>query len=80
MLNKLKLAISLCFICIMAASFCYAARPILGAGTPSKRLRLDIDKILDTPDLKPAIFGAHILNLRTGKVLYSRNAHKNQDQ
>ena len=50
----------------------------LAAGEPSPgALRPRIDGIVDRPAFAPAFWGIEVRSLKTGKVLYARNAEKN---
>jgi D-alanyl-D-alanine carboxypeptidase/D-alanyl-D-alanine-endopeptidase (penicillin-binding protein 4) len=43
----------------------------------TQRLAQTIQDTLDTPTFSGALWGVHVVNLRTGAVLYSRNADRN---
>lgn len=49
----------------------------LTAAEPAGLLARTLDPILDRPALAAAFWGAEVKSLRTGRVLYSRNARKN---
>lgn len=47
------------------------------AGLSPTALRQDIDRIVDRPTFTPAFWGIEVRSLKTGRVLYARNAEKN---
>jgi serine-type D-Ala-D-Ala carboxypeptidase/endopeptidase (penicillin-binding protein 4) len=74
---SIKYHLTFLLVLLLQFSVAMAERPVLGRGTPSKRLKADIDKILDIPELSEALVGVYAVNLDTGKVLYDMNGHKN---
>ena len=61
---------------LLTACACLAGRRPRAAEPDPASLRRDLDRILDRPALAPAFWGVEVRSLKTGKVLYARNAAK----
>jgi D-alanyl-D-alanine carboxypeptidase/D-alanyl-D-alanine-endopeptidase (penicillin-binding protein 4) len=53
------------------------AAPVLAREPSPAALKRSIDALVDTPALAPAFWGIEVRDLRSGRVLYARNAGKN---
>lgn len=53
------------------------AAPAFARDASPQALKRGIDAILDRPALAPAFWGVEVRDLRSGRVLYARNAEKN---
>jgi len=54
-----------------------AAPPLLAREPLPETLKLAIDAVVDRPAFAPAFWGIEVRSLRTGRVVYARNAGKN---
>ena len=67
----------------LVALACWRSLAPLGAAAPGaarhrrRRWPAAIDRIVDQPAFAPAFWGIEVRDLRTGRVLYARNASKN---
>jgi len=59
-----------------AAGLLLLAGPVAGAPAPDA-LRRALERILDRPAFAPAFWGIEVRSLKTGRVLFARNADKN---
>lgn len=63
--------------CSFALAALLLAAPARAAGPSPGALEKGIDRIVDRAAFRPAFWGIEVRSLRTGKVLYERNARKN---
>ncbi len=61
----------------LVAGLLLAAAVSAGAAEKPAPLQRRIDAILDRPAFAPAFWGVEVRNVRTGRILYARNAEKN---
>jgi D-alanyl-D-alanine carboxypeptidase/D-alanyl-D-alanine-endopeptidase (penicillin-binding protein 4) len=62
---------------VLAAALLLAGSPALARDPSPQTLKRGIDRILDREVFAPAFWGVEVRDLRSGRVLYERNARKN---
>ena len=62
---------------VLAGVLLLAGSPVLARDPSPQALKRGIDRILDREVFAPAFWGVEVRDLRSGRVLYERNARKN---
>ena len=62
---------------VLAGLLLLAGSPVLARDPSPQALKRGIDRILDREVFAPAFWGVEVRDLRSGRVLYERNARKN---
>jgi len=62
---------------VLAGLLLLAGSPVLARDPAPQALKRGIDRILDREVFAPAFWGVEVRDLRSGRVLYERNARKN---